>query len=233
MQPNTMHDCDGGSGEAGRGEAQLVVSLDITRFQILGRPHHSHAHDYLINTQIQSKQVHSHSVEVQTSLSTTFDKGSQTEAQEPQLCMRCHTMTNEGAHISVQFSLEKKDIQWDKTTVNWKIGSPSRHSIKENTSIAVQGVHVFIVDSTVNSLCVYDSIRDKWLPCSDFQPAIVRDTLVLVSLGITGDTTTIYTLDLTSNRVWDNAYVSIPKCVSNPKVASAAPYLIIALNCGR
>ena len=98
----------------------------------------------------------------------------------------------------------------------------------------MQGYDVFIVDSTVGSLCVYDSRKDKWLPytfecpCSDFQPAIVCDTLVLVSNGIPGDTTSIYTLDLTRSRLWDNAYASIPMRVSNPKVASAAPYLIIA-----
>ena len=100
--------------------------------------------------------------------------------------------------------------------------------------LPVQGYDVFIVDSTVGSLCVYDSRKDKWLPytyecpCSDFQPAIVRDTLILVSNGIPGNTTSIYTLDLTRNRLWDNAYASIPMRVSNPKVASAAPYLIIA-----
>ena len=222
-----MHDYDGRSSEA-----QLVVSLDITKFQTSGRPHHSHAHDHLVNTHIQSKQVHSHSVEVQTRMCTTFDKGSQTEPQEPQLCMRCQTMTDESTHTRVQLPLEK-DIQWDKTTVNWKMGSPSRHSIKENTNIAVQGHDVFIVDSAVGSLCVYDSRKDRWLPyeiecpCSDFQLTIVRDTLVLVS-NITGDSTTIYTLDRTRNRLWDNAYVSIPMCVSNPKVASTAPYLITA-----
>ena len=229
VQQKSMHDCDGGSGEA-----QLVVSLDITKFQVSGRPHYSHAHDYLVNTQIQSRQVHSHSVEVQTSQSATINQGSQTEPQEPKLCTRCQTMTDEGAHTSMELPLEKKDIQWDKTAVNWKKGLASQHSIKENTSIAVHGYDVCIVDSTVGSLCVYDSRKDKWLPysyecpCLDFQPAIVRDTLVLVSNGIPGDTTTIHTLDLTRNRLWDNAYSSIPLCVSNPKVASTAPYLIIA-----
>ena len=227
MQRKDMHDCDGGSGEG-----QLVVSLDITKFQGSGQSHHSN--DYLTNAQIQPKQVHSHSVEVQTSQSATINQGSQTEPQEL-LCIRCQTVTDDGAYTSAQLPLEKKkDIQWDKIAVNWKRGLPSQHSIKETTNIVVRGYDVFIVDSAVGSLCVYDSRKDRWLPykyecpCSDFQPAIVRDTLILVSHGIPGDTTTIYTLDLTRNRQWDNAYASIPVCVSNPKVANAAPYLIIA-----
>lgn len=209
MQQKSMHDYDGGSGEA-----QLVVSLDITKFKVSGQPYHS--------------------VEVQTCQSATINQGSQTEPQEQQLCTRCQNMTDTGAHTSVQLPLEKKDLQWDNTAINWMRGLPSQHSIKENTSIAVRGHDAFIVDSTVGSLCVYDSRKDRWLPykyecpCSDFQPAIVRDTLILVSHGIPGDTTTIYTLDLTKNRLWDNAYASIPVCVSSPKVASAVPHLIIA-----
>ena len=226
-QPETV--CD----YAGRtNKPPLLVSPEIAKAQISGQlQDHSQTNHDLAHPLIRSQQVHHRSIEVQTNRLVTRDQSSQTEPQEPQLCVRWQNITDENARINV--SLEKRDIQWDKTTVEWKKGSPGPRCIKKDTSIAVDGNHVFIgTSSRGGSLRVYDSTKDKWLPyeiecpCPDFQATVVRNTLVLVPNDAAGGTT-IHTFDLTGNRSWDNTYPPIPVCVCNPKVTSTALYLVV------
>ena len=233
-QPETV--CD----YAGRtNEPQLLVSLEMAKARISGQlQDHCQTNNDLAHPLIRSHQVHHRSVQVQTNHLVTHDQGSQTEPQELQLCVRCRNITDENACVIQQVSLEKRDIQWDKTTVEWKKGSPGPRYIIKDASITVDGNHVFIgTSSRGGSLRVYDSTKDEWLPyeiecpCPDFQATVVRNTLVLVPNDAAGGTT-IHTFDLTGNRSWDNTYPPIPVCVCTPKVTSTASYLIVTFSAG-